>query len=224
MVKQKKNAKKIKKPASYKEIFRKYLNGEIKLETYQKVGILMLIWVIAGVIGWVYEFIVGWIENGEPYMVGGNLLPWINIYAFGAMALIPATWKLRKYPWAVFLTAVLVTGAVELLGGWLVYMIGDGTRYWNYDHGLWLVGSINGFVCLLSVTIFGLFALALMYLVLPFCIYLAVKMSRRAFLTLSIALFSVFMVDELTNLVLKNLGEPTAMDLYRSLGAKYQSF
>ena len=140
------------------------------------------------------------------------------------MALIPATYKFRKYPWAVFLLAVVVTGVVELLGGWLVYTIGNGTRYWNYDHDLWAIGSINGFVCLLSVTIFGIFALVLMYLVLPFCMYLARRMTKWVFLILAITLFSLVMVDELTNLILKNMNEPTAMDFYRSIGLKYQNF
>ena len=98
------------------------------------------------------------------------------------------------------------------------------TRYWNYDHGLWAVGSINGFVCPLSVTFFGVGCLCLMYTVLPFCYYLSKRMSKRAFLTLAIVLFSLVMLDEVTNLVLKNLGEPTAMDFYRSLGMKYQEF
>ena len=207
-----------------KKASKKKLNKKTKLERYQWVGIMMLIWVISGFIGWIYEILVGIIDTGEFYMVGGNLLPWINIYAFGAMALVPATYKFRKYPWAVFLLAVVITGAVELLGGWLVYTIGNGTRYWNYDHGLWAFGSINGFVCPLSVTIFGAFALILMYLVLPFCMYLAKRMTKRAFLILSISLFSLVMVDELTNLILKNMNEPTAMDFYRSLGLKYQVF
>ena len=216
--------KKASKKKTYKEVFAEYLNKKIKLECWQWVGILMLVWVVSGFIGWVYEMLVGIIDKGEFYMVGGDLLPWINIYAFGAMALIPATYKFRKYPWAVFLLAVVVTGAVELLGGWLVYTIGNGTRYWNYDHGLWAIGSINGFVCLLSVTIFGIFALVLMYLILPMCMYLARRMTKRVFLILAITLFSLVMVDELTNLILKNMNEPTAMDFYRSVGLKYQNF
>lgn len=157
-------------------------------------------------------------------MEGGNLLPWINIYAFGAMLVVPLTYKVRKYPWVVFLISALATGLVELIGGWLVYTIGNGTRYWNYDHGLWAFGSINGFVCPLSVTIFGIGSLALMYFILPLCIHLALKMSKHAFLTLAITLFVLVMADELINLTLKNLGEPTAIDLYRSLGFDYQEF
>ena len=43
------------------------------------------------------------------------------------------------------------------------------------------MGSINGFVCWMSITIFGIGVLLLMYLVLPACIYLARRMSKRAF-------------------------------------------
>ena len=194
------------------------------LKTYQKVGVAMLIFVIAGVIGWLYEFILAWLENGHIYMKGGNLLPWINIYAFGALLIIATTYKFIKKPWAVFLISALVTGVLEGLAGWLVYTIGNGTRYWNYDYGIWNIGSINGFVCLASVTAFGLSALLLMYVVLPFCVRLATRMNKRAFIILTTTLFTLIVLDEITNLTLKNLSQPTAMDFYESLGLEYQSF
>ena len=214
----------VKKKRTFKQIYRDYIDNKIKLEGYQWVGILMLVFVIAGFVGWVYEFFVALIENGEVYMVGGDFLPWINIYAFGALLILPAVYKFKKYPWAVFLISVLVTGLLELVGGWLVYTVGNGTRYWNYDHGLWAWGSINGFVCPLSVTFFGIGALALIYLIMPALNWLAIRMSRRAFLTLAIVLFSLVMVDELGNLIMKNMNQPTAMDFYRSIGMKYQNF
>lgn len=214
----------MKQQKTFRKTFKDYMDGKIKLKTYQKVGIMLLVVVIAGFVGWTYEFLLAWAEKGQIYMKGGNLLPWMNIYAIGAVFLVPVVWKLRKYPWAVFLASALITGIVELIGGWLVYTIGDGTRYWNYNEGLWAFGSINGFVCVLSITCFGLSALLLAYVVLPFCVHLALKMSRRAFLTLAISLFVLIMADELTNLTLKNLGLPTAMDFYRSLGLEYQQF
>ena len=214
----------VKKKRTFKQIYRDYIDNKIKLERYQWVGILMLVLVIAGFVGWVYEFFVALIENGEVYMVGGDFLPWINIYAFGALLILPAVYKFKKYPWAVFLTSVLVTGLLELVGGWLVYTVGNGTRYWNYDHGLWAWGSINGFVCPLSVTFFGIGALALIYLIMPALNWIAIRMSRRAFLILAIVLFSLVMADELGNLIMKNMNQPTAMDFYRSVGMKYQNF
>lgn len=209
---------------SYQKTFQNYMKGKIKLKKYQWVGIIFLVVVIAGFVGWLYEFLLAWAEKGQIYMKGGNFLPWMNIYAIGAVCLVPIVLKLRRYPWAVFLASALVTGIVELLGGWLVYTIGDGTRYWNYNEGPWAFGSINGFVCVLSVVCFGLSALLLTYAVLPFCMHLALKMSRRAFLTLAISLFVLIIADELTNLTLKNLNLPTAMDFYRSLGLEYQNF
>lgn len=212
------------KKMKFGEVFRGFVDDEIRLERYKEVGIALLVWVVAGFTGWVYEFFVALFETGEVYMKGGNLLPWINIYAFGAVLVIPLTYRLRRYPWAVFLVSAVVTGLVELIGGWLVYTVGNGTRYWNYDHGAWLVGSINGFVCLLSVVIFGILALMLIYVVLPICVYLSGRMTKRAFLTLAITLFALVMVDEVGNLCLKNAGAPTAVDLYKSAGWKYQEF
>jgi len=207
---------------TYKETFREYMDKGVKLELYQKIGILFLIIVIAGFVGWVYEFLLVWVMEGQVYMKGGNLLPWMNIYAIGALFVIPITYKIRRYPGAVFVVSALVTGVVELIGGWLVYVLFDGARYWDYSQDWWGVGHINGFVCPVSVTIFGLGCLALMYLVLPFCIYLARKMSRRAFLTLAVGLFAVVMVDEVVNLTLKNLDLPTAMDFYEGMGLEYK--
>lgn len=209
---------------SYQKTFQNYMKGKIKLKKYQWVGVIFLVVVIAGFIGWMYEFLLSWFETGKIWWKGGNLLPWMNIYAIGAVFLVPITWKIRKYPWLVFIVSAITTGIVEFLGGWLVYTIGNGTRYWNYCDGPWAFGSINGFVCVLSVTCFGLSALALMYLVLPFCIHIAINMQKRTFLTLAITLFVLVMADEITNLTLKNLNLPTAMDFYRSLGLEYQSF
>ena len=195
-----------------------------KLDKWQKLGVLMLVVVIGGFFGWVYEFFFYFLDGGakEFYMEGGNFLPWINIYAIGALLILETTWRLRKYPWAVFLISVVTTGLLELTAGWLVYTIGNGTRYWDYNNEIWNFGNIGGLVCLRSVLFFGVSALILTYLIMPFCIKLARTMSRRAFLVLAITLFSLVMIDELGNLICKNLNLPTAMDFYRGIGLKYR--
>jgi len=48
-------------------------------------------------------------------------------------------------------------------------------------------------------------------------------MSKRAFLTLTITLFTLVMVDDIANLTLKNLGLPTAHNFYQALGWVYKS-
>ena len=180
--------------------------------------------VISGFFGWVYEFIFYFFDGGMNglYMQGGNFLPWINIYAIGALVILLTTWRLRKYPWAVFLISVVTTGIVEFVGGWLVYTIGNGTRYWDYNTEILNFGNIEGFVCLRSVLFFGVSALILTYMIVPFCIKLARGMSKKAFLALSISLFSIVMVDEVYNMLASHVfGWPDAMEFYRSIGLKY---
>ena len=215
-----------KSKTSFGAIFQEYMAGKVRLKPYQQVGTIFLVWAFAGVFGWVYEFIFYFFDGGtgEFYMQGGNFLPWINIYAVGAIMILVLMQllKIKKYPWLVFLVALVATGILEFVSGWLVYVIGNGTRYWDYNTEIWNFGNIGGFVCLRSVLVFGVSALMLVYLIVPFFVMLAQRMSRRAFLTLAISLFSLVMVDEVYNLLAsKFFGWPDAMEFYKSLGWKY---
>ena len=213
-----------KKKWKFGELFRKYMRDEVKLERWQWVGVMMLVAVFAGFFGWLYEMVFYYFDagTGEFYMQGGNFLPWINIYAIGAVLIVFSCWKLKRYPWAVFLLAMVVSGIVELVGGWLVYTIGNGMRYWDYNTEILNFGNIGGFVCLRSVLFFGVSALFLMYVVVPVFIWLSYRMSRRAFMVLTISLFAVVMVDEVYNmLALHVFGWPNAMDFWRRCGSKY---
>ena len=98
----------------------------------------MLVVVIAGFIGWVWEFLLQEIFGGFKYLYikGGNILPWINIYAYGALLIMLITYKIRRYPWVVFVVSALTCGLLEWFAGWVVYEVGNGTRYWDY-RGQW---------------------------------------------------------------------------------------
>ena len=204
-----------------KKIFHDYKSDKIKLAPYQKVGIFMLIVVFAGFFGWLYEFIFYFFDGGMErfYMQGGNFLPWINIYAIGAVLIIATTWKLRKYPWAVFLISILVTGILEFVAGWLIYKIGGGTRYWDYNTEILNFGNIGGFVCLRSVLVFGFSALLLIYIITPLFINFAKKLPKTTFLTIAIVLFSLVMCDEIYNLLASKFFDwPDAVEIYQSNG------
>ena len=215
-----------KKKTSFSEVWREYLDDKLKLEKWQKVGALLLMIVFAGFFGWTYEMIFYFFDGGtgEFYMQGGNFLPWINIYAIGAVLIVLSTWKFRKNPWAVFIISVIATGLLELIAGWLVYTIGNGTRYWDYNVEIWNFGNIGGFVCLRSVLVFGFSALLLMYLIVPGLFYLAMKLPKKVFMTVAILLFTLVMLDEVYNLLASKIfGWPNAVDFYQSMGWKYLS-
>lgn len=189
-------------------------------------GICCLIVVIAGMFGWLYEFIFYYFNSGmkEFYWRGGNFLPWINIYAIGAVIIYFFTYKKRKKPLFVFFISVIATGLLEYAGGWFMEHIMN-VKCWDYSKEILSFGNIDGYVCLRSVLIFGLSSLLLMYIIVPLCFKLAKKMKKKNFLILSYTICAIFLFDELYNLIFARiLSLPRASEIYKQLGFSYQYF
>ena len=209
-----------------KDVFKNYMNKDFKLDKWQIIGVLCLVFVISGVFGWIYEFFFYFFNGGMEkfYWRGGNFLPWINIYATGAVMIFILSFKFRKNPFLVFLIAFISTGILEYFSGLVIYEF-FGLRFWDYNTEILNFLNIGGYVCLRSVSFFGLSALLLMYLIVPFCIYLSTKINRRLFLIISISIFSIFLFDEMYNLVFARvLGLPRAHDVYESIGFNFMNY
>lgn len=206
--------------------YKDYLNEDHKFDKKTMLGIFCLIIVISGMFGWLYEVVFYYFNSGmtEIYWRGGNFLPWINIYAMGAILIYVLTYKKRKNPLFVFIVSMVSTGILEYIGGFFMEHIMQ-IKCWDYTNEILSFGNINGYVCLRSVLVFGLSALLLMYLIVPLCFYLAKKMPRKTFLILSYTVCAIFIFDELYNLIFANLlNLPRASEVYKSLGFKYLYF
>ena len=209
-----------------KDVFKKYMNGNIKLDLCRVLGVVFLVFIISGIFGWIYEFIFYYFNGGMEkfYWRGGNFLTFINIYAIGAVMILILSYKFRRNPFIVFLIAFISTGILEYFSGLVIYEVFH-LRFWNYNTEILNFGNINGYICLRSVGFFGLSSLLLMYLIVPFCIYLSIKMSKKSFMILSISLFSIFLFDELYNLIFSRLlGLPRASDVYRCIGFNFMNY
>ena len=210
-----------------KEKYKQYINQDHSFDKATMLGIFCLIIVIAGIFGFVYEFIFYYFNSGMTkfYWRGGNFLPWINIYAIGAILIFFLTYRKRKNPLFVFLVRMISTGILEYIAGWGMFHFGNGFRCWDYNNEILNFGNINGFVCLRSVLIFGISSLLLIYVIVPFCFYFAKKMNRKKFLILSYSLCAIFLFDEFYNLIFARLlSLPRASDIYKSLGFSYMNF
>lgn len=208
-----------------KKFFSDYMNG-IKLSKWQLISILCLIFVISGVFGWIYEFFFYYFNGGMEkfYWRGGNFLPFINIYATGAIMICILAYKFRKNPFLVFLIAFISTGILEYFSGLVIYEF-FGLRFWDYNTEILNFGNIGGYVCLRSVSFFGFSALLLIYLIVPLCIYLSTHVKKKTFLIVSISVFSIFLFDEMYNLVFSRvLGLPRAHDVYESIGFNFMNY
>lgn len=188
--------------------------------------IICLLIVIAGMFGFAYEFFFYYLNSGmkEFYYRGSNFLPWINIYAIGAMLIYLLTYKDRKSPWKVFLKSAIICGVLEYIAGYLMYKM-FAFRCWDYNTEILNFGNINGFICLRSVLFFGISSLMFIYIIIPFVLYLSKHMNRKMFLIISISICSIVLIDELYNLVIARiLDMPRASDIYKSIGFKYMHF
>ncbi len=206
--------------------YKDYLNKDHKFDKKTMLGIFCLIIVISGMFGWLYEVVFYYFNSGmtEIYWRGGNFLPWINIYAMGAILIYVLTYKKRKNPLFVFIVSMISTGILEYIGGAFMEHIMH-IKCWDYTNEILSFGNINGYVCLRSVLVFGLSALLLMYLIVPLCFYLAKKMPKKVFLILSYTICAIFLFDELYNLIFANLlNLPRASEIYKELGFKYLYF
>lgn len=210
-----------------KKMINEYINKDYKFDKTTMLGIIFLIVVFAGVFGWVYEFFFYFLNSGLKtfYWRGGNFLPWINIYAYGALLICFFTYKRRKKPLQVFLISSIVCGVLELLSGYVLYGVLGLERCWSYNEEILNFGNIGGYVCLRSVLVFGISALMLIYIIVPIIFKLANKIPKKAFLILSISLFTIFIVDELYNFMFARiLSLPRSAQIYKPLGIKYIHF
>ena len=210
-----------------KIVFNDYLNDKIKLDFSSKLALICLIIVLSGTFGWIYEFIFYYFNGGctEFYMQGGNFLPWINIYATGALLILFLSYKYKKKPFIVFLIGFISAGVLEYITGYVLYHFCDGLRLWDYNKEILNFGNIDGFICLRSVLFFGVSALILMYFMIPFCIYLYKKIGKKMFMYISFSLCFIFLFDEFYNLIFSRLlNLPKAPDVSQSIGFKYVTF
>ena len=205
-----------------KAFIKKYIEKDHCFDKWTLLGVFCLIIVISGVFGFIYEYIFYFFDGGMKrfYWQGGNFLPWINIYAIGAMLVYFLTYKKRKNIWLVFLISFFACGLLEYFSGLGIYLLCDGARYWDYNKEILNFGNIGGFICLRSVLFFDFSSLLLMYLIVPFCFYLAEKMNKRSFLIFSFLLCSVFLVDEFYNLFARACNFTDAIEIYEKLGLR----
>ena len=207
-----------------KKKYDNYLNNKHSFDKLTMLGIFCLIIVIGGIFGFIYEHIFYFFNSGmkQFYWRGGNFLPWINIYAIGAIIIYALAYRYRKIPLKVFLIGMISCGILEYISGLGIYTIGNGLRYWNYNEEILNFGNIGGFVCLRSVMFFGISSLFLIYIIVPVCFSIAKKVNKKIFLLITITLCSIFLIDEFYNLIFARIFSlPRAGEIYRKIGIHF---
>ena len=170
-----------------------------KIDIKKTIYILMLIMVISGICGFIYETIFYRIDLGYFTKRGSTFGPWIPIYAWGGLFIVLITYRLKDKPLLVFIVNAILTGTLEYLTGFILDKYFD-LRLWNYNNEILNFGNINGYICLRSVLLFGISSLLLIYVIVPYLIKLVKKYNLSI---LSVTLWFLLISDILTYMILK---------------------
>ena len=167
---------------------------------WEKFEIFLLLFVMSGVFGFVYEMLFYRIDLGHFVKRGTTFGPWIPIYAYGAGLILLLAYRLRRWPWAVLLAGTVSSGALEYAVGWFLWTKLH-TRLWDYNTEIWNWGNINGYICARSVLFFGVSGLLLVYVLVPLAVHLADRLPKRAFALLSLIPGGLFIADIVCSLI-----------------------
>lgn len=167
--------------------------------------VALMICVFSAVGGFIYETIFYRLAWGYFVKRGTTFGPWIPIYGAGGLCMTLSIWRWQKNPLAVFFISFVVCGLLELLVGFVLFHCFDGLRLWDYNTEPWSFGNIAGYVCLRSLTIFGLFGFLLFYGVIPVILKLKNHLKKKKFRIVSAAMAIVFFCDIVIHMILKGL-------------------
>lgn len=119
--------------------------------------------VIYAFLGWVCEDLYCGIPKKKFINRGFLYGPYCPIYGVGALLVLYPLLFVKQYPILVFVLGVFITSALEYVTSWVMEKLFK-TRWWDYSQRLL---NINGRVCLLNSTLFGIMSIVVVYLIHP---------------------------------------------------------
>lgn len=173
---------------------------EYKFDWKKKICLLVFLFLAGSIAGFIYEEIFCLVVDNELVKRGFLYGPYLPVYGFGAIFLFLLLKRFKKKPLILFILAMLVTGIVEYITGYLLYEIYHKT-WWDYT-GLFL--NIDGYVCLRSVFSFGIGAFLLIYIVEPVVSLLVSSLSKKKVALWSIVICLIFIIDFILTLMFRN--------------------
>ena len=164
------------------------------------ISILILIMVLGGIFGFIYEEIFYYIDLGYLVKRGSTYGPLIPVYFFGGFFIVLLTYRFKEKPLKVLLLNVIITGSLEFLTGYVLLKVFN-LRLWDYNTEIWNFGNIGGFICLRSILFFSISSLFLIYVIVPFVIKLYKKYNNKNLRIISYILICVTFIDIIMHMI-----------------------
>ena len=157
----------------------------IEIEMY------VLLFFACSFLGWCMEVTCKLVQFGRFINRGFLLGPLCPIYGTGAvlMAYFLPLWTTQVE--STFLLALVLCGTLEYITSWLMEKLFH-ARWWDYSHYKF---QINGRVCLLNSTCFGLACVLLCHLVQPWLWEHIVNLGPTITVPLASFIFGIYLMD-----------------------------
>ncbi len=159
---------------------------------------LFLMFFLYSVIGYLIEIINCSIHSKEIVVNRGFCLgPYLPIYGVSSIIMSLYLIRYQKDPIALFVMSALVCTIIEYFTSYILEKIFK-ARWWDYSEKKF---NIEGRVCLLNATLFGVGGLACVYLINPFLTSILNLLPDKALIIISIILFVVFASDVIVTFI-----------------------
>lgn len=181
---------------------------------------LVITFLIYSFVGYLSE--VTYCSIGKRRLVNRGFLygPWLPIYGFGGLIVKVVLSPLYDYPIAVFILAMILTSLVEYIGSWWLEKMFD-IKLWDYSKKLL---NINGRVCLLNSTLFGIMSLFCLYVADPYLDRLINKIPEDVMHILANIIVVVLAVDFTLSVVKMNAFKAALQEAREKAKANEEKF
>ncbi len=171
------------------------------LRHYSVCSLIMLFFIFSN-FGWTWELLYYYLMKGKLINRGVLHGPWLPIYGFGGLIVLMLLARVRKRPFIFFISSIILCGVVEYFTGWYLETVFN-SKWWNYD-GYFL--NLDGRICAEGLLVFGICALAFIYVLAPLLDNLIRKINRRVLLTVAVTLLVLIVADCVYSTIAPNTG------------------
>ncbi len=153
---------------------------------------IVLLFFIFSAIGWVWEVSLHLVTDGEFVNRGVLHGPWLPIYGGGGVLILMLLNRLRKRPVLEFIGIVVLCGCVEYTTSFVLEILHNGERWWDYS-GYFL--NLNGRICAEGLLVFGIGGIAIVYMLAPLLDNQIQRIRPWVLIPLCLILLTAFTVD-----------------------------
>lgn len=169
-----------------------YINGDVTIKT-------IFIFILFCIIGYLWEVILYLFKIGKIVNKGNLHGPWLPVYGFGGLIIYYVSSKISNSFLILFVINFIFCGFIEYLISFLEEKIWN-NRWWDYSNKFL---NINGRICLLSLTFFGLMGSFLSL----YAVNYIDKFYSFVNIVIVVNVFVLFVIDLLYSLYKPNVGE-----------------